>query len=248
MQSDHSRHRKDWYRCGADPETMRPPSPPADELEHSEASFPKPAAGPAQQDPPLPTAGAGARDEKNCFDSAEPYWQAVAEQCSSRQKTRNVTLAISVLVLCITAVLVFRDWFPTQEVGTAMPAGTVAPGDTNPGDYDSVDAFFNQYYTNVSGRNNIPQTEARADLRIHLASLPTAELAVQDIYEQLSPSVVGIRAESEQGAAWGTGLVIAADGYILTNNHIIDTKDTAQVHFADGTALEAMPARATWQS
>jgi serine protease Do len=37
----------------------------------------------------------------------------------------------------------------------------------------------------------------------------------------------------------GTGFVISPDGYILTNNHVIEDVDEIEVHFSDGTELGA---------
>ncbi len=39
--------------------------------------------------------------------------------------------------------------------------------------------------------------------------------------------------------ALGTGFVIRADGYIVTNNHVISDVDKIEVHFTDDTVLEA---------
>jgi len=37
----------------------------------------------------------------------------------------------------------------------------------------------------------------------------------------------------------GTGFVVSADGYILTNNHVIDGVDEIEVHFVDGETAKA---------
>ena len=37
----------------------------------------------------------------------------------------------------------------------------------------------------------------------------------------------------------GTGFVISPDGYIATNNHVIEDVDKIEVHFLDGEKLEA---------
>jgi len=49
------------------------------------------------------------------------------------------------------------------------------------------------------------------------------------------PSVVQIETKTETGAATGSGIIIRADGYILTNNHVVEgSNGTVQVLFSDG--------------
>jgi serine protease Do len=75
--------------------------------------------------------------------------------------------------------------------------------------------------------------------------------------ERLSPSVVSVRAQGRRQAAegsgffdffvprqqsyesFGTGFVFRADGYILTNQHVVAGADSVTVSLADGTDLDA---------
>ena len=43
----------------------------------------------------------------------------------------------------------------------------------------------------------------------------------------------------------GTGFVISADGYIVTNNHVIEDVDKIEVHFIDGATLTRRSSGAT---
>lgn len=74
-----------------------------------------------------------------------------------------------------------------------------------------------------------------------LAERP-AEVAMsfQDIYKKVSPSVVFIRAATGQGIAQGTGVVMSADGYIITNAHVIEGSFRADVVLEDGGQYEAL--------
>ena len=84
-----------------------------------------------------------------------------------------------------------------------------------------------------------------------------------DLAERVSPAVVNIQTkrkltpggprhpleelfpqfqiprEFREMPSLGTGFVISADGYIATNNHVIEEVDTIEVHFLDGKKLEA---------
>ncbi len=67
--------------------------------------------------------------------------------------------------------------------------------------------------------------------------------SIADLVDSVRPSVVSVRQEVTQGTARGqaagTGFVLSADGYIVTNNHVIAEGDSPVVTFADGTSEPA---------
>lgn len=63
-------------------------------------------------------------------------------------------------------------------------------------------------------------------------------LTVPQVYNKLAPSVVSIRAVGV-GTASGTGVVVNAEGAILTAYHVIEGANEISVTFADGTEAEA---------
>jgi putative serine protease PepD len=63
-------------------------------------------------------------------------------------------------------------------------------------------------------------------------------LNVAQVYAKLAPSVVSIKATGS-GTATGTGVVVNADGAILTAHHVIEGATTISVTFADGTVADA---------
>jgi putative serine protease PepD len=75
-------------------------------------------------------------------------------------------------------------------------------------------------------------------------SLSTECLSAADVYDQVRPSVVEITSAisngfGPQGQGTGTGIVIDADGHILTNNHVIAGAQTIEVRFHDGSTATA---------
>ena len=56
-----------------------------------------------------------------------------------------------------------------------------------------------------------------------------------EIVNKVSPSVVTIVTD----AAEGSGVVYSKDGYIVTNNHVVDGAQTVEVRFSDGTTADA---------
>ena len=64
-------------------------------------------------------------------------------------------------------------------------------------------------------------------------------LSLQEIYRSTIDSVVSITCSYENGTSTGTGVVLTADGYIVTNCHVV--KDAQQIHiqFNNGQILSA---------
>jgi 2-alkenal reductase len=50
------------------------------------------------------------------------------------------------------------------------------------------------------------------------------------IYTQINPGVVSIRTTNDQGSGW----VYSGDGYIVTNDHVVNGETTVEVDFASG--------------
>ena len=59
---------------------------------------------------------------------------------------------------------------------------------------------------------------------------------VSALYERVSPGVVSIEVQTGQGGGTGSGFVLDREGYILTNDHVVDGAQAVRVHFADSGA------------
>jgi putative serine protease PepD len=68
----------------------------------------------------------------------------------------------------------------------------------------------------------------------------TASLTVPGIYQRVAPSVVTVRTSG----GFGTGVIVADNGTILTANHVVAGGGTITVTFADGTTANATVAAA----
>jgi putative serine protease PepD len=62
---------------------------------------------------------------------------------------------------------------------------------------------------------------------------------VSGLYERVSPGVVSVETRSGTGEATGSGFVLDGDGYILTNDHVVDGADSVRVRFDDGGPISA---------
>lgn len=47
------------------------------------------------------------------------------------------------------------------------------------------------------------------------------ERTAKDIYAKVSPSIIGVVCETQEGTSSGSGIICRADGYIITNSHVI---------------------------
>ncbi|MCZ6479217.1 MAG: S1C family serine protease [Candidatus Methylomirabilales bacterium] len=94
-----------------------------------------------------------------------------------------------------------------------------------------------------SGGNGQPVDAARAENDEGL--LDTYSRAVVGVVEKVGPAVVSIgvkkRARSprfgQEGA--GSGVIIAPDGFILTNSHVVEQAENVEVSLTDGCTLSA---------
>lgn len=98
------------------------------------------------------------------------------------------------------------------------------------------------------GTNTVPNnSENNSDEWVNQGTL-TSPYAIANAAAQASPSVVAITTESvtyggfygnyvSKGA--GSGVIYSKDGYIITNNHVIESADTVQVTLANGKKYDA---------
>ena len=64
-------------------------------------------------------------------------------------------------------------------------------------------------------------------------------LSLQDIYDKTIDSVVSISCSGYGGSSTGTGVIMTAGGYIVTNAHVIQGAQTVSVLLSDGRSFEA---------
>ncbi len=89
---------------------------------------------------------------------------------------------------------------------------------------------------------------ADADARRDEAALDAYSAVVTSVVEAVAPAMVGIQRKAKPGApagdlrlqgGAGSGFVITPDGYILTNNHVVQGARAIEVLFADGGTAPA---------
>ena len=84
----------------------------------------------------------------------------------------------------------------------------------------------------------VEQRPSETSVEVRTVEINTA---VIDVVEDISPAVVTILNMSSQGQQQGSGsgVIFSADGYLLTNNHVIDSATWIQVKLSDETEYRA---------
>ncbi len=85
----------------------------------------------------------------------------------------------------------------------------------------------------------MPQAELGTGVTLTLEAPAGQALTPQEIYRACLPSVVYIRTTVGWSGYVGTGIIMTDDGYIVTNQHVIEDAYRAIVTLSDGTLYEA---------
>lgn len=149
-----------------------------------------------------------------------PRWAGPSRQTSSRRKapgTKKTLAAVALVLVCALA-----------GVGGGVLGAALMRSTSGPVVYKAVQS---------DGSTSASTTAASGDA-----------LTIAQIAEKVKPSVVEVTTSSVQtngifaqyvteGA--GSGVIISEDGYILTNNHVIEGQSSIKVTTSDGQEYDA---------
>ncbi len=110
---------------------------------------------------------------------------------------------------------------------------------------DDFRDFFDNYYTieESIASSNLPRAQLDDDTALQLHSVKNEQiLSLQQLYSRCSPSVVGVMANYNNtlGYGWGSGIIMDASGYIITNAHVISNADSCTVILSNGRECPAL--------
>jgi len=119
-----------------------------------------------------------------------------------------------------------RRW-PRRVAGGAALLALIAGGGT-------AGAVVAEHYANGTAA-----TASTGTVTGTAVATGTGTTSLAAVAARVSPSIVTVLIDSANESALGSGVVLTADGLILTNNHVISSGGTVSVRLSDGRTLPA---------
>ena len=151
----------------------------------------------------------------DCYVQPRPLPSGAAPQTPrepekrSRKGLWSFLIAAGVLMLAVVAATV---------IASLRGGGAVPPVDGGTGDGGDASSIVN-----ISGaeKTTIPRIQGETGVSLVCTAPAGEKLSIQDMYEKVNPSTVLVVADKGEQASIGTGVIMTADGYIITNAHVI---------------------------
>ena len=196
-----------------------------DELKHN-AAPPQPDAHP---DVPSTEAPSGRSTQDPIFGY---YCTGTVKPAAHQRQGLFVLLALLMILLCavLSLLMNLRVQIKRDDGQIVLQIGSGEKKSTSSADSDSPDE--------TQSALAVPAPAAGVSLQISGAD-DTQALTLQQIYAKIIPSVVSITSQTSSGEVTGTGIIMTADGYIITNCHVIEDGDTPQVLLQNDDSYQA---------
>lgn len=175
----------------------------------------------------------------NSYSADTSRSQPVHEESESEKKKKRRT-RITALIAClgVIAAAAFGISFFSRDSKNDFSSAEYLPKDW----HNYMERYYAATDAEDNGEINIPKSEATTQFSLNVSQGVGKTLSAQEIYAKCAPSIVCLTA-SDSGKvstySWGSGIIISADGYILTNTHIIKGCDTVSVELYNGEKYDA---------
>ncbi len=116
----------------------------------------------------------------------------------------------------------------------SLLSGGESGGDKMPDDGENPSSIVHVGEVETS----IDVVQGDPSVKLQITQKRGPELSAQEIYRRVNPSVVTVVAEESNGASVGTGIIMTANGYILTNAHVISGAKSAWIATDTGVTYD----------
>ena len=170
-----------------------------------------------------------------CYVQPGPMPAAAAPKAVRQEKRRSRKGLWTFLVILAVLVGVVLG---VAIVSALRGGNTDGYGDDfDDGDHDArsiVDIFQSDVPT-------IPRADTDPDLRFYCEKAGEEKLTIQQVYQQVNPATVLVLTDLGEKASVGTGVILTADGYIVTNAHVIAGGQNALLKAVNASGLPTAP-------
>jgi len=141
---------------------------------------------------------------------------------------RKLVYALIIFILIGTSVIAGMDWGPFSNSST-LSSNSDSDGNHASAITTSIDGLVGDYppYVDAEVGTQISTTDLVDDVGPAVVSIVTESVSYNWFYQ----------AVPQTGA--GTGIIISPDGWIVTNNHVVEDADKVTVTLSDGSTFEA---------
>ena len=179
-----------------------------------------------------PAGGGPGRTGTPCY-TVIPFEQPPQPEEKKRRGSRKapwIFAAFLVLIVALTTLTLALSWmFYQNQEPTA--------GESGGGNCTTIPIPTASPETGVTDLERAP---TGTGVTLSIAALPENGLTYQEIYDRNIAAIVSIRAYQNGGGATGTGVIMTADGYIITNYHVIQGSYEVEVLLSDDSVHKAL--------
>ena len=179
-----------------------------------------------------PAGGGPGRTGTPCY-TVIPFEQPPQPEEKKRRGSRKapwIFAAFLVLIVALTTLTLALSWmFYQNQEPTA--------GESGGGNCTTIPIPTASPETGVTDLERAP---TGTGVTLSIDALPENGLTYQEIYDRNIAAIVSIRAYQNGGGATGTGVIMTADGYIITNYHVIQGSYEVEVLLSDDSVHKAL--------